>query len=62
MREPPLLVTLTKNELRAMRSDLPPPSPDDVSLTFDGRRLDSNDAVSDGYERFARRHVPNPFT
>lgn len=45
MTGPSLLVKLTTEELRAMRADLPPPSPDDVSLTFDGRRLDSKDAV-----------------
>ena len=45
MTEPSMLVKLTTAELRSMRADLSPPSPDDVSLTFDGRRLDSRDAV-----------------
>ncbi len=40
-----MLTKLAKAEVRQMRADLPPPSADDVSVTFDGRRLDSKDAV-----------------
>lgn len=49
---------LTREEFNAMFRDARPPSDDDVSITTDGRRLDSPDAVigffalldAEGYE------------
>jgi hypothetical protein len=36
---------LTREEFNEMLRDAPPPTPDDVSITTDGRRLDSKEAV-----------------
>jgi hypothetical protein len=36
---------LTREEFNEMLRDAPPPSSDDVSITSDGRRLDSKEAV-----------------
>ena len=37
--------TITRIELRERFRDLPPPTPDDVSITLDGRRLDTPEKV-----------------
>lgn len=36
---------LSRDEIRAMSRDLPPATPDDVSVTADGVRLDSKEKV-----------------
>ncbi|MGH3369820.1 MAG: hypothetical protein ACRDPR_07445 [Nocardioidaceae bacterium] len=36
---------VSTEEIIARLEAAPPPTPDDVSLTFDGRRLDSKEAV-----------------
>lgn len=36
---------LTADEFNEMLRDAPPPTPDDVSITADGRRLDTKEAV-----------------
>ena len=38
-------LTITRAELEERFRDLPPPTPDDVSITLDGRRLDSPEKV-----------------
>ena len=35
----------TREQFNEMLRDAPPPSPDDVTITSDGRRLDSKDAA-----------------
>lgn len=42
---PPVIRILTREEFNEMLRDAPPPTPDDVSITHDGRRLDSKEAV-----------------
>jgi hypothetical protein len=37
--------TITRIELRERFRDQPPPTPDDVSITLDGRRLDTPEKV-----------------
>jgi hypothetical protein len=37
--------TITRIELHERFRDLPPPTPDDVSITLDGRRLDTPEKV-----------------
>lgn len=39
------MLVLTADQLRDMHRDLPPPTPDDVSVTNDGRRLDTKEKV-----------------
>lgn len=43
--ELPVVRVLTRDEFNEMLRDAPPPTPDDVSVTRDGRRLDSKEAV-----------------
>lgn len=45
MADRPVARTLTREEFNAMLRDAPAPTMDDVSITDDGRRLDSKDAV-----------------
>ena len=45
MPEEPFERVLTREEFNEMLRDAPPPSADDVSITSDGRRLDSKEAV-----------------
>jgi hypothetical protein len=41
----PVERVLTRKEFNEMLRDAPPPTTDDVSITNDGRRLDSKEAV-----------------
>jgi hypothetical protein len=41
----PVERVLTRKEFNEMLRDAPPPTVDDVSITIDGRRLDSKEAV-----------------
>lgn len=43
--KPPVERVLTAEEFNEMLRDAPPPTPDDVSITTDGRRLDTKEAV-----------------
>ncbi|MBK6855285.1 MAG: hypothetical protein IPG97_01610 [Microthrixaceae bacterium] len=45
MTEEPFDRVLTREEFNEMLRDAPPPSADDVSITSDGQRLDSKEAV-----------------
>lgn len=45
MTEEPFDRELSREEFNEMLRDAPPPSADDVSITSDGRRLDSKEAV-----------------
>ncbi|MBX3313947.1 MAG: hypothetical protein KF906_06475 [Actinobacteria bacterium] len=45
MTDVPFERVLTREEFNEMLRDAPPPSSDDVSITSDGRRLDSKEAV-----------------
>ncbi|HPB45214.1 MAG TPA: hypothetical protein PLP95_05100 [Microthrixaceae bacterium] len=45
MTEEPFERVLTREEFNEMLRDAPPPTSDDVSITSDGRRLDSKEAV-----------------
>ena len=45
MTEEPFERVLTREEFNEMLRDAPTPSSDDVSITRDGRRLDSKEAV-----------------
>lgn len=41
----PSMRVFTRREFNEMLRDAPPPTDDDVSITVDGRRLDSKEAV-----------------
>jgi hypothetical protein len=43
--KPEVIRVLTRDEFNEMLRDAPPPTIDDVSITHDGRRLDSKEAV-----------------
>lgn len=43
--KPAVMRVLTREEFNEMLRDAPPPTPDDVSITRDGRRLDPKEAV-----------------
>lgn len=45
MTERPHERVMTREEFNEMVRDAPPPTPDDVAITADGRRLDSREAV-----------------
>lgn len=45
MTDRPVERILTREEFNEMLRDAPPPTTDDVSITNDGRRLDSKKAV-----------------
>lgn len=45
MTDRPVERVLTRKEFNEMLRDAPPPTADDVSITNDGRRLDSKEAV-----------------
>ena len=45
--EEPFERVLTREEFNEMLRDAPPPTSDDVSITSDGRRLDSKEAIID---------------
>lgn len=45
MTDRPIERVLTRGEFNEMLRDAPPPTADDVSITNDGRRLDTKEAV-----------------
>lgn len=47
MSEKPVRRVLTREQFNDMLRDSPPPTHDDVSLTRDGRRLDSAESVTE---------------
>lgn len=48
---------VTREECNEMLRDAPQPTADDVSLTSDGRRLDTRDAVVQFFRDLAARNI-----